>query len=142
MLAPMTDEEKVNLLFDITDEDKGGQIDAAELSTAMRKNEKLSVSQSLDKAIDMVAKFDVDGNCELDKEEFYAFVSDLAPTFQMTISDFCESMIVQMSVGKDEAEKEEENKMDKEKIRQKVKKRVELFAHINDKGMSESFVLH
>jgi len=135
----MTDEGKLDLLFEIIDEDKGGLIDATELSTVIRKNEKLSESQSLEKAIDFVAKFDSDGNCELDQGEFRAFISALAPTFQMSITELCESMIVQLSIGK---EKGKDSKMDKDKIRQKVKKREEILAFLNDKGMSESFVIN
>jgi len=61
-LAPMSVEKKMDMLFDTIDHDKGGTVDAEELAIVMRKNEELSFSASLEKAIDMVAKFDVDGN--------------------------------------------------------------------------------
>jgi len=62
----------------------------------------------------------------------------------MTVSDFCESLIVETSIGKDKDSKteQEDNKLNKEKLKQKVKKRGEILSFLNDKGMSHSFVLH
>ena len=57
----MRDEKKIALLFEMIDRDGGGTVDAEELATAMRQNDELSFSDSIEKAIDMVATFDTDG---------------------------------------------------------------------------------
>jgi hypothetical protein len=82
---------------------------------------------------------------ELDRDEFHEFVSGIAPTLGMTVSDFCESLIVDIiSTGKDKDSKteQEDHKLNKEKLKQKVKKRGEILSFLDDKGMSHSFVLH
>ena len=141
----MNDHEKIDLLFDTIDTDKCGQVDALELSMIMRRNNKKSVSDSLDKAIDMVAKFDKDGDGELDRDEFHAFVTTkMAPTLKMSVVDLCESLFVQL-IRKDtskDGQQDDDNKLDKGKLREKVKKRGEVLAFLDEKGMSHSFVLH
>lgn len=74
-LAIMSDSKKVDVLFKMIDRDGGGTVDAEELATAMRQNAELSFSDSIEKAIDMVATFDVNGDGELDKKEFSNYVS-------------------------------------------------------------------
>ena len=134
----MNEEKKVELLFETIDKDKGGTIDAEELSMAIRQNEELSLSASLEKAIDMVAKFDADGNGELDKEEFHCCVSDMVVELGLTVPAFCEYLIVPLTLETPEPAKEQ-MKLNKEKVRREVKRRRELFALLKSKGMENVF---
>lgn len=151
-LASMNDEERINCLFDTLDEDRGGLIDAEELAAAMEQNKSgiMSTSESLTKAIDLVAKFDADGNGELDREEFHNFVESMAPNLDMTASDFCESLLVQLSSAatrkdRDSTKIGQQNNNDdderKTKLKKRVQKRVEVLDFLSEKGMSHSFVL-
>lgn len=138
----MKESKKVDLLFDMIDSDGGGTVDAEELATAMRKNNELSFSASIEKAIDMVATFDNNKDGELDKREFHIYVSAMVKELDMTASEFSEYLIVQMVVAKETAKTEEQKlagELAKEQIREEVKKREELFAILKDKNMENIF---
>jgi Ca2+-binding EF-hand superfamily protein len=80
-LASMSDNDKLEVLFTLVDEDHDGKVDARELSNAIRKrnnNKNLSFADSLDRAMDMVAIFDADGDAKLDLQEFSEFVNNMA----------------------------------------------------------------
>ena len=46
----MKESKKIDLLFEMIDRDGGGTVDAEELATAMRQNDELSFSASIEKA--------------------------------------------------------------------------------------------
>jgi len=59
----------------------------------------------------------------------------------MTEAEFCECLIVQLTIGKEAEEETETMKLSKEKIRQEVKKRRELFAVLENEGMVDVYQL-
>ena len=106
-LAEKNDEEKLKMLFSILDKDGDGYIDARELSDGVRKNnEDFSFAESLDRAIDLVALFDTDGDARLNLLEFQTFVEDMLENLGTTFHEFSEFLIMQMlfSEGNDAAE--------------------------------------
>lgn len=142
--ATMKESKKVDLLFQMIDSDEGGTVDANELAEAMRQNEELSFSASIEQAIDMVATFDKDGDGELDKIEFRGYVSAMVDKLDMTASEFSEYMIVQILMSKTTEKQEKQRlagELAKETIKEEVKKREELFAILNDKRMKKVFLL-
>ena len=137
----MNDSKKVQMLFRMIDKDSGGTVDATELAEAMRQNDELSFSESIDKAIDMVAKYDTDGDGELDIRDFEAYVFGMVKTLEMTCSEFCELIIVQLllSAGNGAADKEEAAALSEQKIETEIKKRKTVFAFISDARVVELF---
>jgi len=136
----MKESKKIDLLFEMIDRDGGGTVDAEELATAMRQNDELSFSASIEKAIDMVATFDENGDGELDIDEFRGYASAMVKEIDMTASEFCEYLIVQMLLCKETPEEQKlAGEMAKEQIKEEVKKREELFAVLNNQGMEEVF---
>jgi len=141
-LAPKTESKKIDLLFEMIDRDGGGTVDAEELATAMRQNDELSFSASVEKAIDMVATFDENGDGELDIHEFRGYVTAMVKEIDMTASEFCEYLIVQMLLAKESSEEEKlAGEMAKDQIKEEVKKREELFAVLNNQGLEKVFSL-
>lgn len=142
-LALMDDNQKVETLFGLIDKDSGGTVDATELAKAMRQNDELSFSDSIDKAIDMVAKYDRDGDGELDVEEFGEYVFGMVGALDMTCSEFCELIIVQLLVaGESPVDDEEEGiVLSEQKIETEIKKRRTLYAFISDERVVELFEL-
>jgi Ca2+-binding EF-hand superfamily protein len=137
-LAVMREQKKINLLFDMIDRDGGGTIDAKELASAMRQNDELSFSDSIEKAIDMVATFDVDGNGELDKTEFRDYVFAMVAELGVSPSDFCEFLIVQLLLNEDNPQ-EQTGEMATDKITEEVKAREQLFAILANGGTKNLF---
>ena len=136
----MKESKKVDLLFQMIDRDGGGTVDAEELATAMRQNDELSFSASIEKAIDMVATFDENGDGELDISEFRSYVAAMVEEIDMTAAEFSEYLIVQLLLSK-ETPKEQllAGEMAKEQIKEEVKRREELFSVLNNQGMEEVF---
>ena len=136
----MKESKKVDLLFQMIDRDGGGTVDAEELATAMRQNDELSFSASIEKAIDMVATFDENGDGELDIYEFRGYVSAMVQEIEMTASEFSEYLIVQLLLSKETPEEQLlAGEMAKGQIKEEVKRREELFAILNNDGMEEVF---
>ena len=121
-------------------------MEVEELATAMRKSEGLSFSASIERAIDMVAKFDANGDGELDKQEFHSYVSSMVKEMDLTASEFAEYMIVHLHYTK-ETEKPDEKlkgelvvkKYVKEYVKEEVKKRQELFAILKNEKVEKAF---
>ena len=141
-IATMKDDKKIETLFGMIDSDGGGSVDAGELAHAMRQNDELSFSESIEKAIDMVAKFDANGDGELDKGEFQAYVKVMVKELNLTCSDFCELIIVQLLLGVNEVAPDD-RAVSKENMNEEVKKRKSLYAFIskNKEDLEELFSL-
>ena len=95
-LTKMSNEEKLELLFNVIDDDNNGYIDAKELATAMRRRDaEMSFTASLEKAIDMVAIFDTDGDARLNLDEFEGFLQVMLKELDVTFQEFAEYMVLQ-----------------------------------------------
>jgi Ca2+-binding EF-hand superfamily protein len=138
-LAVMNDDKKVDLLFRMIDKDGGGTVDAAELATAMRQNAELSYSDSIEKAIDMVATFDVNGDGELDKVEFGHYLTAMVEKLQVSVSDFSEYLIVELLMSQETPEERQAGELARERINGEVKKREELFAALSNELITEAY---
>jgi len=96
-LAEMSEDEKLEMLFTLLDTDGDGFIDARELAEGIRKRrDDLSFSGSLDRAMDMVAIFDDDGDARLSQDEFKNCIDTLTTELGSTFHEFAEFLILQM----------------------------------------------
>jgi Ca2+-binding EF-hand superfamily protein len=141
-LATMNDNRKIETLFELIDCDGDGSVDAGEMAKAMCQNDELPFSESIEKAIDMVAKFDSSGDGELDKKEFHAYVKAMVKELKLSCSEFCELIIVQLLVGGEGGAKED-CFVNKENISEEVKQRKTLYTFIreNKEDLEELFGL-
>jgi Ca2+-binding EF-hand superfamily protein len=142
-LAEKSDEDKLKMLFSILDKDGDGYIDARELSDGVRKNnEDFTFAESLDRAIDLVAVFDTDGDARLSLLEFQTFVEDMLENLGTTFREFSEFLIMQMlfSEGNDAAE-EMAGAIVAPVIDQEVKERGEFYGALVDPRMLALFML-
>lgn len=106
-LAAMTDEQKADMLFTLIDKDGDGTIDASELAVALRKrNAELSLEDSLERAIAMVAVFDTNADAKLDTEEFKRLMDSMAKELELDFHEFSEFLVLQLLFGKDEEQNE------------------------------------
>jgi Ca2+-binding EF-hand superfamily protein len=95
-LAEMTDEQKMHMLFNLVDVDQDGRVDARELAEAIKKrNSELTLAESVDRAISMVAAFDEDHDTRLDFDEFSAFITTFAETMEVSFHEVGEFLILQ-----------------------------------------------
>lgn len=95
-LADMTDEQKMQMLFQLVDADQDGKIDARELADAIRRrNADLSFSESIERAISFVAAFDDDHDARLDFNEFRVFLVTFAETMEASFHEVSEFLILQ-----------------------------------------------
>lgn len=97
-LAELSDKEKMEMLFALIDKDGSGRIDAKELAAALRKrNANLPLGTSLDRAMNMVALFDQDGDAKLDLAEFETLVDTLVEELEgTTFHEFSEFLLLQL----------------------------------------------
>lgn len=96
-LAKMSDEDKLTTLFDLLDTDESGQIDARELADGLRRiDEDLAFRESLEGAVNAVAKFDTDADASLDKDEFKSFLDSLLSAMGCSFHDLAEIIIMQV----------------------------------------------
>eukprot|EP00522_Entomoneis_paludosa_P017875 CAMPEP_0172461890 /NCGR_PEP_ID=MMETSP1065-20121228/42021_1 /TAXON_ID=265537 /ORGANISM="Amphiprora paludosa, Strain CCMP125" /LENGTH=488 /DNA_ID=CAMNT_0013217367 /DNA_START=35 /DNA_END=1501 /DNA_ORIENTATION=- len=144
-LTQMSDEEKLQQLFNVIDDDHNGYIDTKELATALRRrNANMTFKGSLDKAIDMVAIFDTDGDARLDLDEFQSFLQVMLKELDVNFQEFAEYMVFQTTFApEDEKIKEEEEQAaaDKEVLAQQVKERGTLLEMLADPRLGEIFDL-
>jgi Ca2+-binding EF-hand superfamily protein len=143
-LAAMTDVEKLDLLFTLVDRDGDGTVDAKELAGSMRKrNSELSFGDSLERAINMVAVFDQDGDAKLDHDEFGDFVDVMTKELGTDFHEFAEFLVLQLvfSDSGNTLEEEIAGELAAADINEAVKKREELFDMLVDPRMIELFKL-
>lgn len=140
-LMVMGMEEKLDLLFSLMDKDGGGTIDAKELAEGLRKqNDGLSFSGSIEKAVEMIAIFDDDGDAELDRNEFEHFVGKMVEELESTFDEFAEFLVYQILFS-DKKEEEEAEDIDINQVNQLVKERGELLESLNDPRMQTLYDL-
>ena len=138
-LATLNDEKRIDMLFSMIDRDGGGTVDAEELAAAMRRNDELSFSDSIEKAIDMVALFDKDGNLDMDKEEFREYVAAMVKELGVTVSDFTEFLIVQLLLSEETDEEKHAGELARDHINEEVKKRQELMVALGSEYIAEAY---
>jgi Ca2+-binding EF-hand superfamily protein len=140
-LASMSDEEKLDLLFNLIDRDGDGTVDAKELAIALRKrNNDLSFTDSLERAIDMVAIFDTDGDAKLDFEEFKEFIAVMLKELEIDFHEFSEFLVLQI-LFKDANQESSSGSNTEVDVQSKVKDQAELHDMLLDKRMMELFKL-
>lgn len=146
-LATMSDAEKLDLLFNVIDDDNNGYIDAGELATAMRRrNATMTFSASLDKAIDMVAIFDQDGDARLNLDEFEGFLQVMLKELDVSFQEFAEYMVLQTMFAdpldkKAEEEQAAKQQLDSAALARQVKDRGTLLEMLADPRLMEIFDL-
>ena len=96
-LEHMSDDEKKELLFLLLDSDGDGQISAQELSEGVRKrNPGMNFADALDRAMDLVAIFDGDGDAHLSPTEFSELCDSLSRELGSDFHEFAEFVILQV----------------------------------------------
>lgn len=139
-LAAMTDEGKLDLLFNLIDVDGDGTVDATELATALRKrNSELSFGDSLERAIAMVAAFDTDGDAKLDTEEFATFIAAMLKELTLDFHEFSEFLVLQLLFSEPEKEEDLVGAPSKEEVMGMVKEQEELLDLLHDPRLVELF---
>jgi Ca2+-binding EF-hand superfamily protein len=138
-LASMNDAKRIDLLFQMIDRDGGGTVDAEELAAAMRRNDELSFSDSIEKAIDMVAMFDKDGNLHMDIDEFRNYVAAMVKELDVSVPDFTEFLIVQLLLSEETPEEKQAGDLARVKINEEVRKRQETLTALASDFLSEAF---
>ena len=107
-LVSMNKAEKMTFLFQCIDRDGGGTVDAEELAMALQKrNDGLTFDYCLDKAVAMVAAFDADANCELDRDEFAQLINTMTDEMGLDFHEFCEFLAFQLRFSDEELGKSE-----------------------------------
>eukprot|EP00978_Attheya_sp_CCMP212_P034589 scaffold145576_cov40-Attheya_sp.AAC.1 len=143
-LSEMTDEEKLDLIFSLLDKDKNGSIDARELADGIRRrNEGMSFSEGLERAINFVALFDENGDATLDRAEFKNFIDTAMEEMGATFHEFCEFLILQQvfSDGGNDMIDDLVGEVAAEQITDAVKERGEFFRALEDERMFNLFCL-
>jgi len=141
-LATMTDEEKLDLLFNSIDRDGDGTVDANELACALRKrNAEMSFSSSLENAIKTVACFDKDGDAKLDITEFSDFVDAMLVQLKLEFNEFAEFLVLQILFSEESPEEELAVELAKPDLSKEVRKHEALLDILEDKRMVQLFQL-
>jgi len=106
-LADMSDDEKMDVLFDVMDKNRDGSLSATEIADGLRRiRGDVDFAEALAVAMDRVASFDRDGDALLDRSEFADYATRLSEAFGGTFHDFAEMLIlgVVFNPGNDDAE--------------------------------------
>jgi hypothetical protein len=105
LLAEMTVEQKLDLLFGLIDLDRSGTVDAQELAIVLRsRNQNLTDGGSISRAVNMVKAFDEDGNAELDRDEFRLFFGSMASHMGLRLDELAEYLSLELSFAKDQGD--------------------------------------
>ena len=94
-LSALTDDEKLEILFEVVDVNDSGDIDVSELVHLIQKfvsynNVSFDLGESLRVATRRVKSFDQDNNERLDMDEFKMMLRTLAETRGYTVPEMCE----------------------------------------------------
>lgn len=114
-LAPLNEEEKMQVLFQILDKNRDGSLSVVELADGLRKiRGDVNFEESIALAMARVASFDTDGDAKLDYDEFKRYTTTLVESFgtagsgstNLTFHDLAEMLIVAVTFeeGNDEVE--------------------------------------
>ena len=140
-LTKMNEEEKLDLLYTLLDKDGDGTIDAKELADGLRKrNDGLSFTDSIQKSIEMIAIYDDDGDAELNRNEFQHFVERMVSELNATFDEFAEFLVYQILFSEKD-DKEDEEDVDIDKLKEEVRERGQLLDTLSDPRMMSLFVL-
>ena len=100
-LADMSDDEKLDTLFELLDKDGDGAVDATELADGMRKiRGDVNFEESLVLAIDRIATFDKEGSGKLNKTDFKSMAETLAEALGTTFHEVSEMMVMAVIFSK------------------------------------------
>ncbi|KAL7556119.1 hypothetical protein ACA910_020202 [Epithemia clementina (nom. ined.)] len=100
-LVEMSDDEKLETLFELLDKDGDGAVDATELADGLRKiRGNVSFQESLVLAIDRIATFDKEGSGKLNKEDFKTMAEALAEALGTTFHEVSEMMVMAVLFSK------------------------------------------
>lgn len=139
-LETMSQDEKLDLLFSSLDKDGNGYLDPKELARGLRKkNVEMSFSDSIQKAIDLVARFDDDGNCRLGRDEFQNFVDGIVRELSTNVNEFAEFLVFQLIFSDDD--EKDIGKVDDKKVISGVKGKHDMIEMLNDERMMTLFML-
>ena len=115
-------------------------IDAKEMADALRKqNDGLTFSGAIEKSIEMIAIFDTNGDCELDREEFEQFVGKMVEELESNYDEFAEFLVYQILFS--DRKDDDEEDIDLEQVNALVKERGELLDSLSDPRMMTLFKL-
>jgi len=107
-LVEMSDDEKMECLFQALDKNRDGSLSVVEIADGLRKiHGDVSFEESLDMAMQRVAYFDTDGDAKLQFEEFKVYVNKLTEAFGATFHELSEMLILSVvfsDTGNNEAE--------------------------------------
>ena len=94
-IGMMSDEEKLEILFDILDKDRSGALSATELADGLRRiRGDVNFEESLAVAIERVVKFDTDGDGKLQLTEFKVYVDTLCEAVGASFHEMSEMLII------------------------------------------------
>ncbi|CAB9512864.1 Stress-induced-phosphoprotein 1 [Seminavis robusta] len=143
-LAEMSDDEKLDMLFDLLDKDRSGTINARELADGIRKrHEGMTFAEGLDRAIQMVAIFDEDGDARLNRDEFKKLIDAMLAENGVTFHQLSEFLILQLLFSPEGNNPIEElvGAVAAEEIDEQVKETSEFFRAATDDRMMALFRL-
>jgi Ca2+-binding EF-hand superfamily protein len=99
-LETMSDEEKLQSLFDLLDKDRSGNLSAVELADGLRKiRGDVSFEESIALAMDRVARFDTDGDGKFQLSEFKTYVDTLCEALGASFHELSEMLIISVVFG-------------------------------------------
>ena len=141
-LSTMSDDAKMDLLFSLIDRDGGGTIDVKELAEALRKkNHGMSFTGSLERAISLVDKYDVDGDNQLDHDEFKGFVDEMLEELELSLHEFSEFLVLQMLSRGSDGKGDSCSDLSSAKDEDGNNTKPELFDILTDKRLADFFKL-
>lgn len=143
-LGQKTDEQKMQILFQLVDKDEDNAVDARDLADALRKrNSALNFGQSIDRAISFVAAFDEDKDAMLSFTEFKAFILSFTDSLGVTFDEIAEFLILQNLFSQTGFGKEEDDEAARVEadINQAVKEQETVFDSMADPRMAAIFNL-
>ena len=97
----------------------------------------MSFSEGIERAIEMIAIYDSDGDAELDREEFEHFLERMVTELDTQFDEMCEFLVYQILFSDDEQQED----VDMNQVNEEVKERGELLDSLSDPRMKTLFQL-
>lgn len=121
----LDESDRVVAVFNFLDLDGEGKIDALELADGLRRfvGVEHDFAAYIRLAIDTVTKFDSDGDCMLDVDEFRTYVQDFADSIEQTFNVACEIFMMKILLSERDAAEDDLAEYSIEKITEEVKLR-------------------
>eukprot|EP00548_Thalassiothrix_antarctica_P020737 CAMPEP_0194192312 /NCGR_PEP_ID=MMETSP0154-20130528/70084_1 /TAXON_ID=1049557 /ORGANISM="Thalassiothrix antarctica, Strain L6-D1" /LENGTH=426 /DNA_ID=CAMNT_0038915635 /DNA_START=49 /DNA_END=1326 /DNA_ORIENTATION=- len=141
-LEKQSDKEKLDLIIAIIDKDNSGIINAVELTDFIRRQSVgISYFDTIDTAIDYVARNDKDLSGELNREEFKRFLDLFCTELGSTFHEMCELILINIKDSKSGNTVEDEyiGKIASKQIKNTVQQKGEFHAACKDTRMSSLF---